>query len=112
MSETQLATAPTMVRISDLQDPNDPQGRSYREVNAAKTHKYPIGALVEYNHGPRLWIVYHARDCDQTPLYCLSVNPTDTKIEREGFYNDSWVNGIPEEYLTFIRMVNAAPMPS
>lgn len=61
-----------MIRISDLRDPADPQGRSYREVNAAKIHKYPLGALVELDHGVRLWVVHHARDCDQTPLYCLS----------------------------------------
>jgi hypothetical protein len=94
-------------RISDLKDPIDPQGRSYREVNTAKTHKYPLGALVEMMHGPRLWIVHHQRDCDDTPLYCLSANPTNTKIEKAGFYNDPWVTGIPEESLTFIRMVNA-----
>lgn len=101
-----------MVRISDLRDPNDPQGRSRREVNAAKTHKYPVGALVEYNHGVRLWVVHHARDCDQTPLYCLSADPTDTEIEREGFYNATWVKGIAEQYLTFIRMANAPPEKS
>lgn len=103
--ETQQA--PTMLRISDLRDPNDPQGRSYREVNAAKTHNYPIGSLVEFDHGVRLWVVHHARDCDQTPLYCLCADPNDTEIEREGFYNAKWVTGISEQFLTFIRMINA-----
>jgi hypothetical protein len=98
-------------RISDLRDPNDPQGRSYREVNAARTHNYPIGALVELNHGIRLFVVHHARDCDQTPLYCLAADPNDTHLEREGFYNPKWVTGIAEQYLTLIRMVNA-PEPS
>lgn len=102
-----MAQPATMIRISDLRDPNDPQGRSYREVNAAKVHKYAIGSLVELNHGVRLWVVHHARDCDQTPLYCLSADPNDTEIEREGFYNSKWVTGISEKYLTFIRMVNA-----
>lgn len=64
-----------LFNIADLRDPDDPQGRSYREVNAAKVHRYPIGALVEFNHGPRLWVVHHGRDCDQTPLYSLSFNP-------------------------------------
>jgi hypothetical protein len=75
--------------------------------DAAKTHKYSIGTLVEFNNGVRLWVVHHARDCDQTPLYCLSADPNDTEIERQGFYNASWVKGIAEQYLTFIRMVNA-----
>jgi len=100
--------APIMIRISDLRDPNDSQGRSYREVNAAKTHKYPVGALVELNHGVRLWVVHHARDCDQSPLYCLSADPNNTEIEREGFYNPKWVTGIPEQYLMFIRMVDSS----
>jgi hypothetical protein len=73
------------------------------------SHKYPVGALVEFNHGPRLWVVYQVRDCDyaQTPLYCLSFNAFDTKIECAGFYNRSWVTGISEAALTFIRMLNA-----
>jgi hypothetical protein len=99
-----------MIRISDLTDPKDPQGRSYREVNAAKVHAYPIGALVEFDYEPRLWVVHHARDCDQTPLYCLAADPNDTEIQRAGFYNPKWVTGIAEQYLTFIRMVNE-PVP-
>jgi hypothetical protein len=104
-TESELMSRPVN-RISDLKDPNDPNGRSYREVNACKDHKYALGALVEIMHGARLWVVHHARDCDQTPLYCLSWNPSDTTIEREGFYNAGWVTGIPEGALTFIRNVN------
>lgn len=95
-----------IINIADLRDPNDAEGRSYRQVNATKTHKYPIGALVEFNHGPRLWVVYHGRDCDQTPLYCLSFDPHDTQKESDNFYNRNWVTGISEESLTFIRMIN------
>jgi hypothetical protein len=93
--------------IHDLVDLSDPQGRTHKQINAAKVHQYPIGALVELNHGIRLWVVYHARDCDQTPLYCLSADPYDTEIKREGFYNASWTTGIPEHLLTFIRNINA-----
>jgi hypothetical protein len=84
--------------------------RTERETtNVESKHRYPIGALVELMHGPRLWVVYHATDCDanKTPLYCLSVNPNDTTVERTGFYNSSWVTGIPENLLTYIRMVNS-----
>jgi hypothetical protein len=94
-----------IINIADLRS-NDPHGRSYREMNAAKVHRYSIGALVEFLNGPRLWVVHHARDCDGTPLYCLAFNPHDTKIERDGFYNNSWTTGIPEGMLTFIRMLN------
>lgn len=99
-------TTRILINIADLCDPNDPEGRSYRQVNAAKVHKYPIGALVEFNHGPRLWVVYHARDCDQTPLYCLCFDPYDTQKEFKNFYNRNWVTGISEESLTLIRMIN------
>lgn len=72
------------------------------------THKYLIGSLVEFNNGPRLWVVYHATDCDaaETPLYCLAVNPHDTQLQRAGFYNSSWTVGVPEGMLRFIRMLD------
>ena len=100
------------VRISDLKDPNDPQGRSYREVNAEKQHAIPIGALVEvepsekrpYKNGIRLFVVYHTRDCDETPLYCLAANPDDTVRHQEGFYNSSWACGFSEDALTVIEL--------
>ena len=57
--------------ICDLKDPNDPQGRTYREVNAARRHAIPIGTLVELESGVRLHVVLHRRDCDQIPLYSL-----------------------------------------
>jgi hypothetical protein len=71
----------TIVDVSDLIDPGDAGGRSYREVNATKTHAIPIGSLVELKDGVRLFVVYHARDCDQTPLYSLS----DDGQKRAGF---------------------------
>lgn len=101
-----MAAQTAIIRISDLRDPNDPQGRSYREVNAAKKHAIPIGALVEMQSGVRLFVVHHARDCDQTPLYCLCTDPTNTEIEREGFYNNGWVTGIPEGSITLVVNLN------
>jgi hypothetical protein len=62
----------TIINIADIKDPNDVQGRSYREVNRAKTHVIPVGSLVELSEsGVRLFVVKHSRDCDQTPLYEL-----------------------------------------
>jgi hypothetical protein len=92
-----------VINIADLKDPHDAEGRTYREVNAAKAHSVPIGTLVELESGARLFVVHHARDCDQTPLYCLSAKPEDTAQEREGFYNVSWLTGIPEECLLLIE---------
>jgi hypothetical protein len=101
----------TFVMLSDCVDPSDPQGRTYREINAAKTHGIPIGALVEIGHldypspmdGARLFVVAHNRDCDGTPLYALCADPEDTIVQRKGFANDKWHHGYSEDSLTVIR---------
>jgi len=64
-----------MINVADLKDPSDSQGRSYRDVNREKTHKLPIGTLVEIENGARAFVVRHTRDCDQTPLYSLAIDP-------------------------------------
>lgn len=83
--------------ISDLKDPCDPLGRTYREVNSAKNHKFMVGQLVEIDHGVRLFIAKQSRDCDGTPLYCLTPRKGDYNQEREGFANSNWINGWPED---------------
>tara|TARA_R100000656_G_scaffold104176_4_gene76399 strand:+ start:767 stop:1273 length:507 start_codon:yes stop_codon:yes gene_type:complete len=70
-------------------------GRTLREHNMEKEHKFPLGSLVEvevhhlgggYGEGPiksdvdmkgtcRLFVVDQFRDCDGTPLYTLSDIP-------------------------------------
>lgn len=109
--------------IADLKDPNDPKGRMYRQVNATMQHNIPIGALVELvfeddefldeedYRGVRLYVVYHARDCDQTPLYCLAWNRHDTNKEEQGFYNRTWLNGVSEDSLKVIRLPEVAAGP-
>lgn len=97
--------------IHDFVDPDDPQGRTYRQVNAAKVHNIPIGALVEYEHtGIRAFVVLQERDCDQTPHYYLSVKDTDvgkTAVQcgawKEGFLAPGWFGGCPEYSLTVIK---------
>jgi hypothetical protein len=79
-----------IINIADLKDPNDPQGRSYREINITKQHSIPIGALVEIKTGERLFVTKHTRDCDQTPLYSLGVKGSDCW---------SWNHGYPESRL-------------
>ena len=91
--------------IADLRDPHDPQGRTYRQINAATQHQIPIGALVELPSGIRLFVVHHGRDCDQTPLYYLSADADDRREERLGWLNRSWIGGYSEESLTPIYNV-------
>ena len=91
-----------IIRISDLPDPTDPKGRSYREVNAEKNHAIPIGTLVQIETGVRLFVVYHGRDCDQTPLYYLSHDREDIIQEDPCFKNQSWIGGYPEESLAIV----------
>lgn len=99
-----------MINIADLKDPDDPQGRSYRQINLERKHEIPIGALVEvedkdgHEDGIRLFVVHHAWDCDQTPLYCLCHDPRDTVRLESWRYNCGWLNGYPESCLKVIRL--------
>lgn len=102
--------------IADAKDPDDPQGRTYREVNNAKAHAIPLGALVEITHDPegpspmdgaRLFVVMHGRDCDGTPLYELCADPQDNVQENPRFRNAKWHGGYSEGSLTVIRMPGA-----
>jgi len=86
--------------ICDLVDPEDPEGRTFREINNATDHSFEVGTLVEIRNGVRLFIVQQTRDCDGTPLYCLSADPEDTEQMREGFANHNWLNGYGEDGMT------------
>jgi hypothetical protein len=77
------------VNVADFADPGDPQGRTYREVNAEKRHGIPLGALVEIESGVRLFVVHQGRDCDQTPMYWLAATPDETERSR-------WTGAYPE----------------
>lgn len=101
-----------IINIADLKDSDDPQGRTYREINNAIQHKYPIGSLVELGDpeypsvmdGVRLFVVCHTRDCDGTPLYELRADPANTVKENPYFRNDGWIGGYSESSLTLIRL--------
>lgn len=95
------------INIADLKDPDDPEGRTYRQVNAAKKHGIPIGALVELvtedgSPGVRAFVVYRGRDCDQTPIYWLSLEQEDVQPRHEGQANPGWRGGFSEESLKVI----------
>ena len=81
-----------MINIADLIDPEDPKGRTYREVNNAKNHKYSVGDLVQIETKARLFVSKLPRDCDGTPLYVLGC-----ETGRQDLY------GIPEEYITEVN---------
>lgn len=66
------------VNIADLHDPDDKQGRTYREVNNDKNHIFNRGDFVEVYRGERLFVVKLTRDCDGTPLYNLGSQGGDT----------------------------------
>lgn len=90
--------------IADLQDPADPQGRSYRQVNAERIHQIPLGTLVEVDEsGERLYVVKQGRDCDQTPLYWLSMKG-HTEPLNEFMHKGDWFGGYGEDSLTVIRV--------
>jgi len=95
----------TFMNIADLVDPDDTQGRTYRQVNAKKTHAIPVGALVEIQYGVRLFVIAHNRDCDMTPLYALSPYCPDEDAWRAkslGFYYGKRLSGYSEDALTVI----------
>jgi hypothetical protein len=84
-----------IINVADLQDRSDPQGRTYRQVNAAKTHAIPLGTLIELEDGERMFIKMHTRDCDQTPLYSIGLK--DDVVEHGLLCK--WHHGYAEENL-------------
>jgi hypothetical protein len=52
------------MNVADIKCPDDPQGRTYRQINAEKKHSIPLGTLVEYRDGVRLFVVAYTRDWD------------------------------------------------
>ena len=69
-----------MDNVADLIDPNDPQGRSYREVNLDTKHFFELGEFVYLDNGVKLLVTRLTRDCDGTPLYCLGVSKGHTVL--------------------------------
>lgn len=98
--------------VADMIDLNDAQGRTLREVNAARPHIHPIGALVELESGARLFVVKHDRDCDQTPLYSVGperVDLADAYYVQWGSGRIKWLMGYTEDDL---QMINPYPEKS
>lgn len=90
-----------IVNIADLDSGN---GQSYREVNLSTKHDCKVGDLVEVlGTGVRLFVVKLNRDCDGTPLYSLCHDKSDIIVEKKGFGNRKWINGLSEECLRLIK---------
>ena len=85
------------INVADLTDPNDPEGRTYREVNHSMQHAYDVGDLVELDNGVRVFIALQTRDCDGTPLYCLTPKENDFVQTNKSFANHNWLNGYGED---------------
>ncbi len=62
------------INIADLKDWNDPAGRSFREVNNAKKHKYKVGDLVTIPGLTTVTVTKLTRDCDGSPLYSVEIH--------------------------------------
>lgn len=89
--------------IHNFVNPNDPQGRTYKQINAEKEHAYPVGALVEVvDTGIRLFVVLLSRDCDMSPLYWLSPDRDDTVQENKIMANRKWDGAYSEDSLIVI----------
>ena len=74
--------------IAGFKDQKDKDGRTYREVNNATTHKFNVGQLVQVDDDLiTLFITKQSRDCDGTPLYSLGHN------------GKSFLHGYAEAYL-------------
>ena len=91
-----------IVNIADLEDPDDSEGRTFRQVNATKSHEIPIGTFVELDSGARSWVVHHGRDCDQTPLYYLCLDKDNIEPRFEKMMNPGWDGGWSAASLTVL----------
>jgi hypothetical protein len=120
-----LAAGGALVNVADLLDGET--GRSFRELNAEKTHAIPLGALVEVvdgdnkgrwgnvDCGVRLYVVEHTRDCDQTPLYTLAASfKTARNFRHESLLKRLSArveSGYAEENLTVVKLPPAEHEP-
>ena len=99
-----------LINVADMIARDDPQGRTYRQINEAKTHGIPVGTLVEIigdeseRGGVRLFVVAHHRDCDGTPLYAMAwdtdIDITDPSNPR--LWGNKILHGYPEDSIVVI----------
>lgn len=102
-----------LINIADLENPET--GKTYREENNEKQHKYKVGDLVEIipwdeycvYAGMRLYIIGCVRDCDGTPLYVLGSKGMELYqkafVRPNTCYNFNSFSGFAEENLRLIE---------
>lgn len=105
-----------MENIADLENPET--GKTYRQENNEKQHKYKVGNLVEIISefeedeedkfaGMRLYIIGCVRDCDGTPLYVLGNKGMELYqkafVKPNTCYNFNSFSGFCEEDLKLIK---------
>lgn len=89
--------------IHDL--PSDVPGKTWKEKNLEMNHSFPLKSLVEFkDSGIRLLVCGHRRDCDGTPLYCLTWDTEWTEEKQnENPYISYMTCGYAEQYLNLIK---------
>jgi len=70
---------PKIIFFGDIVEEN---GKTIKENNLAREHKYPIGSLVELENGERLFVMAYTRDCDGNPLYNLGFRWNKETLSR------------------------------
>ena len=112
-----------LINIADLKNPET--GKTYREENNAKQHKYKVNDLVEIigwgekgecgYDGMRMYVIGCVRDCDGTPLYVLGTKGlglwetsyNGQPIKTQTFYNFKSHSGFGEVSLRLIKSANS-----
>lgn len=92
----------------------DADGVTDKQRNLELSHLIPLGTLVEVNascceeHGCRLFVVSHDRDCDGTPLYGLSFNPKAYEEYEELMLERTNYNGLEMMTALISNSINRA----
>lgn len=87
--------------ITLVPDVMEANGKTIRQNNMEQKHVIELGSLVEIDckyldeHGMRVFVAEHTRDCDGEPLYLLSgnYNYANDKQELEKF-RDTYPDGL------------------
>ncbi len=88
-----------MIILHNLVEDN---GKTIRENNLERSHKYPKGTLIEVEGGARMFVYKQTRDCDGSPLYTLT---WDRDFENAEL-NRCMAYGFGEEGMILIEQLN------
>ena len=106
-----------MKEILTLHDIVDPKtGTTIKEENLKIKHNIPLYTKVKYlartgqydeqgndvREEVTKYVLYHARDCDGTPLYVIGEKDQPVWEIENKFYNRYVIKGIAEKWLTIV----------